>query len=876
MLPYFNYKLSIPVAGLLLCGCFVFVADTSAQIDHHVQHLLVDSFETGWAHHAGAVVYLQTSKGIYETGEDLWFKAYVLGNQSPVLFTQDTTLYVELLRQSDHRAVWQQKYLLQNGMATGQVYLYDTLTEGDYLLAACSRHSFYRDSTDFHALRKVIVRKNIIPELKFTWSFAKGSYNPGDTVVMKVRVRDVSGNSLHSGRLSVSLWKGETCLSQHWQDIQTDPVLLVFGPEETGPGTVVKILAEAAKTSTQASLSAEIPYTRAKVFFRVFPEGGYLLYGVPGVLAFCACDDAGRPVEVTGTLYENDRPLLNLHSRHNGMGSLSFTPGAGKNYSIRLQSPMQDSTYHLDSILAEGLSLHLVRNDSTGMEFLIRRAPSEKKPESFYLRAQTGGAVCGMASGRIQGDSVSVRMEAGYFPQGITEVTLFNGELHPVAERLVYAGAARQLYIEAETDSIVYHPHSRVIIRLKTRDAEGKPVRAVLAMSVFDRLFRNQEDAKNIVTHYYLSTQLKGRIYDPQYYFEKGHEGAMDLLLLTQGWRRYVWGGDAPATVLAPVLKEGTGVKVRLGHPKKQKEEYITMLFTPDNPNNHQFLVTDTSGRLELTPQYLSAGPYVYVKPMAEEAAQAEVKVLEPFAAIDSLLSGKRLVYPVAPVVNKDTTVPAGFAGYRAVMLDEVIVKSKTTNGGYRDKYMGSLDSIAKFNSNTDFIGVPHSDTASYKTNGKIYVLNDPHTPLEYRQKPVEGKIYHIRTIHNTPVTLDNVLPSREGGYIIDGIKEVVYHYPKFTEEELLKKNHLGRAKGYYSHKEFYQPDYDNPVTVPLPDSRNTLDWEPYIITDDKGQATVSFFCSDVPSFYSGNVEGLDTGGLLGATQFEFRVKEKN
>jgi hypothetical protein len=833
----------------------------------------VDSFETGWSRHAGAEVYLQTSKGIYETGEDLWFKAYVLGSQSPVPFTLDTTLYVELLRQSDHQAVWQQKYLLQNGMAAGQVYLYDTLQEGDYLLAACSRHSFYRDSSDFYALRKVIVRKNIIPELKFTWSFTKGSYNPGDTVVMKVRVRDVSGNPLHSGRLSVSLWKGETCLAQHWQEIQTDSV--VFGPGETGPGTVVKILAEAAKTSTQASLSAEIPYNRAKVYFHVFPEGGYLLYGVPGVLAFCASDDAGRPVEVTGTLYENGKVLTGFRSGHNGMGSLSFTPGTGKNYSIRLQSPMQDSTCHINGILTEGLSLHLVRNDSTGMEFLIRRAPSAKTPETFYLRAQAGGEVCGMASGRIQGDSVLVRMEAGYFPQGITEVTLFDGELHPVAERLVYAGAAKQLYIEVKTDSTFYHPHSRVNIHLQTKDADGKPVRAVLAMSVFDRLFRNEEDAKNIVTHYYLSTQLKGRIYDPQYYFEKGHEEAMDLLLLTQGWRRYVWGGDAPPTVPAPVLAEGTEVKVRLGHLKKQKGEYITVLFTPDNPNNHQFLVTDTSGRLELTPQYLSAGPYIYVKPMAEDAAQAEVKVLEPFAGIDSLLSGKRLVYPVSPVVKKDTTVPAGFAGYRAVMLEEVIVKSRYGSTGFRDKYIGSLDSIAKFNSTTDFIEVPPSQAASYKPfNG--YILNDPHTPLEYRQKPMEGKTYKIRTINFVPVTMDNVPPSRDGGWLFDGTNEVVYHYPKFTEEELLKGNHLGRAKGYYTHKEFYQPDYDNPATVSLPDSRNTLDWEPNIVTDSKGEATVSFFCSDVPSFYSGNVEGLDNSGLLGATQFEFRVKEKN
>jgi hypothetical protein len=271
-------------------------------------------------------------------------------------------------------------------------------------------------------------------------------------------------------------------------------------------------------------------------------------------------------------------------------------------------------------------------------------------------------------------------------------------------------------------------------------------------------------------------------------------------------------------------------------------------------------------------------GPYIYVKPMAEEAAQAEVKVLEPFAGIDSLLSGKRLVYPVSPAVKKDTTVPAGFAGYRAVMLEEVIVKSRTTNTGFRDKYMGSLDSIAKYNSVTDFIVVPPRDSISYKTNNREYALNDPYYPsMEYCRKPVEGKTYFVYQWNHVDFDKGADPPvAPDGGHYFNGSRQVTYHYPKFTEEELLKMNHLGRAKGYYRHKEFYQPDYDNPATVSLPDSRNTLDWEPYIVTDDKGEATISFFCSDVPSFYSGNVEGLDNDGLLGATQFEFRVKEKN
>ena len=57
--------------------------------------------------------------------------------------------------------------------------------------------------------------------------------------------------------------------------------------------------------------------------------------------------------------------------------------------------------------------------------------------------------------------------------------------------------------------------------------------------------------------------------------------------------------------------------------------------------------------------------------------------------------------------------------------------------------------------------------------------------------------------------------------------------------------NNLWRVKGYYGTREFYQPD-ELDVQSPLPDARNVLLWKPDIITDEKGEAEVEFFCSDI------------------------------
>jgi hypothetical protein len=59
-----------------------------------------------------------------------------------------------------------------------------------------------------------------------------------------------------------------------------------------------------------------------------------------------------------------------------------------------------------------------------------------------------------------------------------------------------------------------------------------------------------------------------------------------------------------------------------------------------------------------------------------------------------------------------------------------------------------------------------------------------------------------------------------------------------------------------------------------LPDFRNTLLWEPSVITDDKGEATLTFFCSDIYTDFIGRIEGVGGDGLLDSQYFKFTVRK--
>ena len=64
--------------------------------------------------HQRTEIYLQTNKDIYETQEDLWFKAYNLDAHLLMPSVIDSTLYVQLSKEYDTAHVWQGKFQISN------------------------------------------------------------------------------------------------------------------------------------------------------------------------------------------------------------------------------------------------------------------------------------------------------------------------------------------------------------------------------------------------------------------------------------------------------------------------------------------------------------------------------------------------------------------------------------------------------------------------------------------------------------------------------------------------------------------------------------------------------------------------------------------
>jgi hypothetical protein len=718
-----------------------------------------------------ASVYLRTSKDVYESMEDLWFKAYVLDAQSLTPFDLDKTLYVRLYKNNTDSVYWEEKYPIKDGIITGHVYLDQSLPEGDYFLAAYSAHSFY-SNRPFYGLKKVKLIKQINSLLK--------------------------GNPAGIG--------------------------IAAAPQQ-------------------------------KIQFRILPEGGQLISGVNNRVAFKAVGANGQPLDVAGKLFRGNIPVKAFRSVHAGMGSFYFTPIRGAKYHIRLDFLKTDTLYALPLIKDEGLVIHLLRTEKDTLIFDIFQSP-ERVAQTIYLRLQMRGRVEAIASGVLK-DSLRVKIPTIDYRRGIAEATLFDQEMRPLAERLVYVNPHKSLNIITTLSKTMYKTREKVTVKIKIRDQEGKPVQASIGVNVYDKLYNNPDDPNNILTHYYLSSQLKGKIYDPGYYFNDANKDryeALDALLLTQGWRCYLWNEDELKKIkdAKQVLTDSTKGRLIAADVKNKKPKIHVLMAFSTNERESRMVVTDSMGRFALAPHDFVKGRWSYLKRLDPGHAEYTVAVEDQFKRIRDISKTIQVEYPVAGIaqVKDKNDIPPDRINTSVIKLNEVQVVAKK-QGIFRDKYIGHLDSLAKFEKNTDFVS-PNSNW-----------LNVPVGSGGTR--PVEGQKYTIWTGNNPP-------PTKYPFSFTNGdFKEIIYHYPKFTEEELLKKFKLTRIKGYYEQRAFYQPDYDKDPN-PLSDYRNTLLWAPDVVTDKNGQATLEFFCSDINSSFLGIIEAVSGSGLLGKSEFDFNA----
>ena len=611
--------------------------------------------------------------------------------------------------------------------------------------------------------------------------------------------------------------------------------------------------------------------TPAKAFdYQVsfFPEGGQLLTGLTNKVAFKSLGNDGFGTDISGVLFDSEnKEILRFSSKHLGIGSLSFTPEKGKTYKATVQSNGMQKEYILPTA-TEGLALSTRQDDKS--VFLTIHSTNDKL-DSIYIIGQSRNTVCYALNGYIENHEQKIRIDKTKFPTGITQFTLFK-DGKPVSERLVFISRNDDLHVSIVPDKEEYGDREKANVRIQVSDKDGEPVEGNFSLSVTDdRTVRPSFNEQNIKGSLLLAEDLKGYIESPGWYFsgdEPERTEALDNLLCTQGWTRFVWDKlTTPTTAdVYPVESEFqiTGkVTNAIGRPVKDGS---VILFSRENTPGKA--TTDENGRFCFygfnCPDTAVFLLQCRTKQDSNTFIGFKLDSINNKAPINTFPLSYKENKKIDNIVTSYTEQTGRQLKYKLINLPEVTVTAKKIPDR-ETKATGSVlyggATLNKPNQIQDVTGkLPAPITLGgllFNASGVWYIVDDG---MRMDRKTFEEMFGYWRAdmFESVEVLSPNDATTLYG--IEFNCGAVMLKTKKFTPQEIPDASvQVIHPEGYCVRKEFYVPAYDKPEVKQdkTLDLRTTIYWNPVIRTDNAGKAEVSFFTADNTGTYSYVLEGI-------------------
>jgi len=622
-----------------------------------------------------------------------------------------------------------------------------------------------------------------------------------------------------------------------------------------------------------------------------FPEGGNLVYDLKNTLAYKITDAFGKGLQATGFIVsENNDTVVKFSTEKFGMGTFSFTPLKGIKYHAIIK--LNDTTLikDLPEIYNNGWTMH-VKDEGNSLSIKISCTIADEL--NVYLFAQTRHTIKLAKVVPLTSGSAAITINKSELDDGVSQLTIFNEEKQPVCERLYFKKPTKVLQIKLDDIQEQYQQRNKVDINVTT-ETNGNPTDADLSVSVYLTDSLQPEQQTNLLNYLWLTSDLKGVIESPGYYFENSGaevDKAIDNLMLTQGWRRFKWNNvlknTKPAFTFLPEYEghiitgkilpkigglQDTGITVYLSVPGKN---FKFSNGTSAANGLLQFNVEKFYGTRELIAQTNAADSNYRIfidNPYSEEYsdwAMAPVNLTTALSGAILLRSiGAQALNIYQPEQENNFRLPISF--------DTTLFFGKP----YKQYY---LDAYTRFPTMEEVIReyVKEVHVKKKDKNFRYEVFNEPYLTY-FNDDPlvlIDGvPVFNVnKIIDMDPLKIQkvDVVASKffKGNQRFDGIVSYNTYNGDLDSYQLDPNSVVVEYNGLQLQREFYSPQYktDEQLLSRKPDYRNVLYWSPDFQTKS-GKNNISFYTSDIPGKYFVLVQGISSSGYAGVGVASFTV----
>ncbi|HEV3116136.1 MAG TPA: alpha-2-macroglobulin family protein, partial [Gemmataceae bacterium] len=538
------------------------------------------------------LTHLTTDKPMYRPGETVYFRTLTLerfslkpahenlhliyavtdGNGSEVFHQEGSPQ----LHDANNQALLGPDKKPIQGIGAGEYAIAPGASGGEYTLTVREAGNRFPPQQ-----RKFIVNQYRNPLMNKELDFTRKSYGPAEEVVAACKVTraenkdvpianrpitatiQIDGKSYGAdGKEGTQPFRGRTDARGAVNVRFKLPTVM-----EHGLGTLSVQFTDGANYDT---LVKPIPIVLKKLDIHFFPEGGDLIAGVPNRVYFQVRSMLGKPAEVLGkivdqqgkvvaggvqTLHDDEKPGVN-QGVNQGMGLFAFTPEAGKTYELKIDAPSgMEGKYTLPKVGTDGVVLAIPTGVTSAKESIQVALQSPDKDRDLLVGAYCRGRLMDHQTVSVKkGETAKVELHPTQAAGGVYRVTVFEEtaglgnrkQLTPRAERLVYHAPSQQLILNAKPDKKLYVPGDKVTLNLSSLNESEQAAPVIAMVAVVDESVIKLADEKTyrtMPTHYYLTTEVQ-RPEDLEYadFLLSSHPkaaAALDLLLGTQGWRRF-------------------------------------------------------------------------------------------------------------------------------------------------------------------------------------------------------------------------------------------------------------------------------------------------------------------------------------------------
>ncbi|MFI3292389.1 MAG: MG2 domain-containing protein [Rikenellaceae bacterium] len=635
----------------------------------------------------------------------------------------------------------------------------------------------------------------------------------------------------------------------------------------TAEPTTNKEKREAAKAEAKSG-------EKLKYDLQFFPEGGALIAGVSQKIAFKAVAEDGFSIEVRGQIYNSaNEQVAEFESVHKGMGSVQLTIPEGEQF-------------YAKAISSEGIEVQsqLPLASSTEVSLMVSHVGSNVY---YQALASDPNAIAGLSAvihsrGRIitvdSGNLTTPRkLPLNMVYDGISVISLMTQTGDVVAERIFFKKPVALPSIEITPNSSSYKARTKATISLKAKDSAGNPAQGQFAVSVTDDNAIGQDStSNNALSYLLLSSEIKGYIESPGLYFVDNSritDHKLDLLLMTQGWRRFDLEKIIDPTVdhrrefqYEDVVQINGEVNGFFGNAARSPK----LSFLCQRLGVIDAIELDSSNKFSLIDVDIpDSAVYVFQAQGRNGGNRLTLKIPD-----EVLPEPKAAIFPrikeVVPFqfINQSQEKFYFEGGLSLIELESVVVTtqavSKVEHSGFATRStereeLQSMGGVTLDNIIATYMGiVVDGDEVTYRGGSVTFRVDG----MEYEYSDLSllttDLVEQIDFFDSTSST--GLFSGMSGNIfnitLMDGASIPTLRLPNIVNYAPL---------GYQRVEKFYAPAYDTPSkksNLP-PDFRTTIFWSGDITPDAEGNMSFEFYTADRATRYRITVEGVTNAGEI-------------